>query len=69
MVFQLNYTFARVFAMLAPQEFQECFLNWVQSISKITDGEIVAIDGKTLRHSYDRGGQKGAIKDGKCLGD
>ena len=54
-------TFARVFAMLEPQEFQECFLNWVQSISKITDGEIVAIDGKTLRHSYDRGGQKGAI--------
>lgn len=54
-------TFARVIAMLDPQEFQECFLNWVQSISKITESEVVAIDGKTLRHSYDRGGKKGAI--------
>ena len=54
-------TFSRVLAMLDPQEFQECFLNWVQSISKITDNEVVAIDGKTLRHSYDRGGKKGAI--------
>jgi len=54
-------TFARVFAMLDPHQFQECFLHWVQSIKKITDDEIVAIDGKTLKHSYDRGGKKGAI--------
>lgn len=46
-------TFARVFARINPQQFQACFLNWIQSISQITQGEVVAIDGKTLRRSYD----------------
>ncbi len=54
-------TFSRVFARLNPQQFQEGFLNWVKSISKITQGEVIAIDGKTLRHSYDTGADKGAI--------
>lgn len=47
-------TFARVFAQINPQQFQECFLNWMKSVHKITDGEVVAIDGKTLRGSYDK---------------
>jgi predicted transposase YbfD/YdcC len=54
-------TFARVFARINPQQFQQCFLNWIKSINKITQGEVVAIDGKTLRHSYDSGNDKGAI--------
>ena len=29
-------TFARVFARLDPQQFQECFLSWIKSVSKIT---------------------------------
>ena len=47
-------TFARVFARLNPQQFQQCFLNWIRAITKMTDGEVIAIDGKSLRHSYDR---------------
>lgn len=54
-------TFARVFARLNPEEFQQSFLNWVRSISKIFQGEVIAIDGKTLRHSYDSSLDKGAI--------
>ncbi len=54
-------TFKRVFARLNPEQFQQCFLNWIKSISNITSGEVVAIDGKTLRHSYDSGGDKRAI--------
>lgn len=54
-------TFARVFARINPEQFQECFFNWIKSIQKITGGEIVAIDGKKLRHSYDKGEQKAAI--------
>ena len=54
-------TFARVFAKLDPQQFQESFLSWVQSINKITEGEIVAIDGKTLRSSYNKKKKKRAI--------
>ena len=54
-------TFSRVFARLNPEQFQQCFLNWIKSISNSTSGEVVAIDGKTLRHSYDSVGDKGAI--------
>lgn len=54
-------TFARVFARLEPEEFQQSFLNWIKSISNIIKGEVVAIDGKTLRHSYDTELGKGAI--------
>ena len=54
-------TFSRIFAKLDPQQFQESFLNWVRSINKITEGEIVAIDGKTLRSSYDKKTKKREI--------
>lgn len=54
-------TFARVFARLAPEQLQECFLSWVRSVSRITCGEIIAIDGKSARHSFDKGQKKGAI--------
>ena len=54
-------TFARLFARLNPQQFQQCFLNWIKAINKITSGEVIAIDGKTLRHSYDKGAEQGAI--------
>jgi predicted transposase YbfD/YdcC len=54
-------TFARVFARLNPQQMQNSFISWVKSISQVLKGEVVAIDGKTLRHSYDRGADKGAI--------
>ncbi|WP_041555354.1 ISAs1 family transposase [Nostoc sp. PCC 7524] len=55
-------TFARVFAQLNPQQFQECFLNWMKSVHKITDGEVVAIDGKTLCGSYDKNSDQSAIQ-------
>ena len=54
-------TIARVLSRVSSKGLQECFLNWVQSVTEMTDGEIVAIDGKTLRHSYDRFSRKQAI--------
>jgi hypothetical protein len=45
-------TFARVFARIDPQQLQNSFLSWIKSINKITQGEVIAIDGKTLRHSF-----------------
>ena len=54
-------TFSRVFARLDPDQLQQCFLSWVRSVSRVTDGEIIAIDGKTARGSYDTGQEKGAI--------
>jgi len=54
-------TFARVIARLKPEELQECFLRWMQAVSEVTQGEVVAIDGKTLRRSFDRAVGKSAI--------
>jgi predicted transposase YbfD/YdcC len=54
-------TFGRVFAALDPEQFQQCFLAWVQATAAITDDQIVALDGKTLRRSHDRSKGKAAI--------
>ena len=54
-------TFGRVFAWLNPEHFQEGFMGWVQSVEKVTKGQVIAIDGKTVRRSHDRANGKGAI--------
>ena len=54
-------TFGRVFAMLDSEQFQECFVDWVRAVSEVTGGQLVAIDGKTVRRSHDRFIGKGAI--------
>lgn len=54
-------TFGRIFAHLDPEEFQRSFASWVQAVAEVTKGQVIAIDGKTLRRSHDRGGGKGAI--------
>jgi predicted transposase YbfD/YdcC len=48
-------TFGRVFSLLSPAAFQECFRAWIESVRAVHTGEeIVAIDGKSLRRSHDR---------------
>jgi predicted transposase YbfD/YdcC len=54
-------TFGRVFGRIDPEAFQCSFINWVQAISDITQGQVVAIDGKKLRRSHERGVGKDAI--------
>ncbi len=44
-----------------PSEFQLCFVEWVRELVMLKQGDIVAIDGKRLRRSYDRQSGKGAI--------
>lgn len=46
-------TFGRVFARIDPVQFQHCFIRWMRTIYRVTNGEVVPIDGKTLRHSFD----------------
>jgi predicted transposase YbfD/YdcC len=48
-------TFGRVFSLLQPEAFEACFRAWVETLREIVPGEVVAIDGKTLRRSHDRG--------------
>ena len=54
-------TFGYVFARLDCNDFKRCFAAWVNSIRDATDGEVVAIDGKTLRRSHQRGRGKGPL--------
>jgi predicted transposase YbfD/YdcC len=53
--------FNAVIGMLKPAEFEKCLLSWVTSLHEITGGQVIAIDGKTLRGSYDKASSKSAI--------
>ena len=46
---------------IKPAEFEKCLLSWITALHEITDGQIVAIDGKTLRRSFDAARSKSAI--------
>jgi len=54
-------TIERLFRRLKPQEFQRCFANWVRALHEELGLKQVAIDGKTLRRSFDRAQEKSAL--------
>ena len=54
-------TFGDVFSRLDPDRFQECFMEWSRSVAELLPGEVVAIDGKTVRRSHDKGAGRQAI--------
>jgi hypothetical protein len=53
--------FNAVFAAIKPEEFERCLTKWIQQVVELTDNQIIAIDGKTIRRSYDRRSSKAAI--------
>ena len=52
-------TFRRVFLLIDPKKFQEAFVAWVRSVVEVTDGELVAIDGKQARGARTPEGKEG----------
>ena len=54
-------TFTDVFAKIDPEQFEQGFISWTSSIASLLPGEVVAIDGKTLRRSHDQANGKRAI--------
>jgi predicted transposase YbfD/YdcC len=54
-------TFDRVFARLIPEEFEKCFMAWMSSIVSLCEGKLVAIDGKSLRRSFEHGWDKSGM--------
>jgi predicted transposase YbfD/YdcC len=53
--------FNAVFRALDPAEFEKCLLGWIAALQEFTAGQVVAVDGKTLRHSFDKASSKSAI--------
>jgi predicted transposase YbfD/YdcC len=54
-------TFGRIFAALKPAGFERCFRRWVKGLVKASGGRLIAVDGKTLRRSFDQAAGKSAI--------
>jgi predicted transposase YbfD/YdcC len=53
--------FNAVFAALKSAEFEKCLLSWITAVHELTAGQVIAVDGKTLRHSFDAATGKSAI--------
>lgn len=53
--------FNAILAAIKPAEFEKCLLSWITALHEITDGQVIAIDGKTLRRSFDAANSKAAI--------
>lgn len=54
-------TFARVFSIINGEEFERCFSKWAQAVNEASGGKLIAIDGKTIRRSFNAAAQKCAI--------
>jgi predicted transposase YbfD/YdcC len=54
-------TFRRLFAALDPDAFEKWFLAWTSQLVRSSDGRLIALDGKTLRRSFQSAGGKAAI--------
>lgn len=54
-------TIGKLFARIDAKEFEKCFIEWVKSIVVVTKGQVIAIDGKTLRGSASLTNGKKAI--------
>lgn len=54
-------TFGRVFAALDPDAFERCFMAWMQALVDPSDGRLIAVDGKTLRRSFEHAWDRAAI--------
>ena len=54
-------TFRRVFTLIDPDAFEAGFTTWVGSLVDRFDREVVAVDGKTVRRSFDRGRERSPL--------
>jgi len=48
-------TINRVFSSIDSSQFETCFIDWVNSISNLLKGQVIAIDGKTIRGAKSKG--------------
>ena len=53
--------FNAILAAIKPGEFEKCLLSWITALHEVSEGQVVAVDGKTLRRSFDAASSKAAI--------
>jgi predicted transposase YbfD/YdcC len=53
--------FNAVFRALKPEPFERCLVSWITALHEVTAGQLVAIDGKALRQSFDKASAKSAL--------
>ncbi|WP_372198718.1 ISAs1 family transposase [Vibrio sp. 10N.286.52.E2] len=54
-------TIARVINLISAKQLQRCFTAWMKDCHEVTEGEVIAIEGKTLRGTYNKDKRCGAI--------
>ena len=54
-------TMARVVSNINPKQFQSRSIDWMNACHESGEGDVIAIDGKTVRRSYDKSKKRGAI--------
>lgn len=54
-------TIARIISKVEPDKLQTAFIEWMKEAQELTDGDVIAIDGKTLRSSYNREDRQSTI--------
>lgn len=54
-------TIGRILGQIDPDGFRQAFIAWMNSLAQLNAGEVVALDGQTLRRSFDRASNKSAI--------
>ena len=51
-------TFSRLFARISPDAFEKCFIQWTADLASHSQGRLIAVDGKSLRRSFQHGWNK-----------
>jgi hypothetical protein len=55
------FTIARVLDVIAPKQFEKCFVEWIQEVMQLEEGDVVAVDCKTMRGTTNKSAGKKAI--------
>jgi predicted transposase YbfD/YdcC len=54
-------TFGRVFSLLDPDAFERCFLAWMSALVELSQGRLIAVDGKSIRRSFEHAWDKSGM--------
>ncbi len=62
-------TFGRVFAAINPEEFEKSFMEWVQAIHELTQGQVIADRWRAASGFTRQRSRQACHLHGECLGE